>query len=71
MLVFDFLNVIKLVNLSYIIFTMQVGTIEKLFTEHIETRYKYSPATGFWKAEFGTAINKLVSIWEYGQFEKN
>jgi len=48
----------------------KVGTIEKLFTEHIETRYKYSPATGFWKAEFGTAINKLVSIWEYDSLDE-
>jgi len=43
----------------------KVGTIEKLFTKYIDTRYEYSKATGFWKAELGSTINKLVSIWEY------
>lgn len=43
----------------------KVAALDKLFTKYVDTRYKYSKATGFWKAEFGTAINKLVSIWEY------
>jgi len=61
----------KVVELrQYTVKPDKVGTIEKLFTEHIATRYKYSPATGFWKAEFGTAINKLVSIWEYDSLDE-
>lgn len=43
----------------------KVGTLEKLFTKYIGTRYVHSKPIGFWKAELGTTINKLVSIWEY------
>jgi len=43
----------------------KAGQLQKLFTKYMDTRKKYSKPLGFWQAEFGTAINKQVSIWEY------